>query len=258
MNTTPNEAAVLDSLAQVNDQAELSTVEQIAVIAKHVTKSVPSVKSTIGSLIKKGLVLEADDRYLVAPTHEEMPEPEGDTDNQPSAVVEIEPMTPREAAVFDVVAELIDGAETDTDDFEYLTTTVSENLAMTKKSSASAIRGLIRKGYLSRTKDDDQNEVSMSPLGERVIQEPQIAKPAPKPTRAPKMNAEGDKPVRAGVGHKGCDHESSTKARSKCRTMRAKLEELTGSAVVGSEDGYQQLDDGRAVKLGDEDAVITR
>lgn len=256
MNTTANEAAVLDSLVQVNDQAELTTVEQIAMISKHVGKSVPSVKSTIRSLIKKGLVIENDDRYIVAPTDTE---PDlSDEAHEPSAVVEIEPMTPREAAVFDVVAELIDGAETDTDDFEYLTTTVSEDLAMTKKSSASAIRGLIRKGYLGRTKDDDQDEVSMSPLGERVIQKPEIAKPAPKPARAPKMNAEGDKPIRAGIGHQGCDHESSTKARSKCRTMRAKIEKLTGSAVVGSKDGYQLLDDGRAVKLSDEDAVITR
>lgn len=256
MNTTPNEAAVLDSLAQVNEQAELTTVEQVAMITEHVGKSVPSVKSTIRSLMKKGLVIDKDDRYIVAPTDSE---PElSDESHEPSAVVEIEPMTPREAAVFDAVAELIDGAETDTEDFEYLTTTVSEDLAMTKKSSASAIRGLIRKGYLGRTKDDDQDEVSMSPLGERVIQEPEIAKPAPKPARALKMNAEDAKPVRAGIGHKGCDHESSTKARSKCRTLRAKLEELTGAAVVGSGDGYQLLDDGRAVKLGDEDAVITR
>lgn len=51
------------------------------------------------------------------------------------------------------------------------------------------------------------------------------------------------------IAHDGCDHDATKSARSKCRTMRAKVEELAGSPVVGSDDGYQLLGDGRAVKL---------
>lgn len=54
MNTTADEAAVLDSRAQANDQAELTTVEQIALIAKHVGKS-PRVRRNVKSCCSFGM-----------------------------------------------------------------------------------------------------------------------------------------------------------------------------------------------------------